>query len=333
MTRLIGEVNQEIYFGFPADRLPSITDVSNSLIASEAMFCHAMQLFRTFTPELNDISIAVHPQSIEIGSLKNGMLIRFFFGGPDGLTAAVDDLREVKGVKCVLEYKKTLAAAFLLLAISAPIGGIAIVKWGIDKFAPQYGKPESLTESQLNEISSLQRDLILLIEEKTGADKEIIVDSALQVIENNPSVLVNAKKLIIVNGQGQNNSLQLNEDTSTTVSEFIMGSLPTDLKLVPRTRSIIYKDVVIELRAIDLDSKSRWAGKIDSISPSRVKMKIHDDINRIRLSGVQRLIGNIVAELDIDENGEIFPLSYHLTAVLATDREPGLFHKYAPEPH
>lgn len=281
-----------------------------------------MGVFRNLFPSMEGVSIVVEPSGATVGSIRDSAVIRFIFGGADDFDKAIDELRETPCFKTVLSKRKVWAAIVLFTMVAAPVGGVVVLG---NKFASWLSPEQAAREVDPN-VASRQKEIIKALAIELEVSEEELANAFLQTLNQDPRMLQAPKKLLEIGGTGPN-KIALNDFSELELNEQTLSVLPRNTKWSVEKKLVPFRDVVLEIRAAGVDSRSKWAGKISQIFPGRVKVKLHKDVSKVRMHGVRQAVVNVQATMQPDEHGELIPLEYLVTTVLATDRNPSLFQK------
>lgn len=269
-SRIKGKVffdlaDNEVYFN--TEKEVKISDLIESLKALDRIAGQSGPAFS----QLLGVGISgvdVFVQSLEAGSLKERVLVRFFFENEEELDKFLAKWRGK--MKELGPMKGSGIACGVVLA--------GMVTYGLFLVATRPGP------SQQTNIDFSNSDIVIvgadsfeaspetfrMAIESAGTDKKALAKESLRFIK--PAL--NAGGDVIFDGQ-----------QGTIISEKIIQSTPRNAVSEPDKLEEPYNDIDLQIRATDVDSRTAgWAGVIQGLADRRLPLVIAEDVDVTRMA-------------------------------------------------
>lgn len=307
----------KLYFSNRLSLMPDSTELG-ALISSYGRLLKAYKdVLVRIDPELMTLELV--PELIRYeasGSGELDWLIKYCWGSTEKAQKwAADVIKKNPKLRWLHTHRKGIGAVILALITIA-----SYVKSQLNT----AGSVDEADEPATPHLSGIQQQTINIAAAEYGIAPETFRRMLIDTLRNDPSLLRDVSRVVRPARRDPNAYMQLDGEPLLSLKPEAIAEIPPTLSVDPEPREIRHTDVLIQLRATDLDNRRRWAAIIPSISPRRVTLVV-DVNNPSELAGVTKLRGNIVAEEVLDEDSEWVPRRYRLTFIERTDRQPSLY--------
>lgn len=253
------EFTEDIYYSIGNN--PSIKEIIASLQGWEALIKQSRGVLSELTGS-HVLDVDVRVSKLEVGSLKEKLLIRLFFANEEELDKFVDGVR----TKYIGEGKVRNA---LLWAVVIALAGTAFLSLA-KLMAPNTTSHFEANNNTIINIGAGQTEItperIQAIIDSSVTDKKVLAKSAVKIL----SPARNDENATLVIGSG---------DVKYTIPAETIRKVPTDVEFPPDTYTRDHSDVDLEIRATDLDNPEKWAAVIPGLVDRRVKLVLAPGIN------------------------------------------------------
>ncbi|MDE2228959.1 MAG: hypothetical protein KGL11_07965 [Alphaproteobacteria bacterium] len=282
----------------------AISDVIESLRATEQLFFEVAPLLEQLVPGIQVGGVRVHIESLTQGSpLKEYFWVALFLTFQADLERDVPPLiGELTGIHVSPHYDSIVTVIFCL-----------ILFYGADFVYRQIVKT-----SAASRITAQLDGLIKDVSGHLGVD-EIHIRGLLEKRYDKkrlPTLLRSAVQFFAPSKRQGNAPITIGRRRvdSDTVAEFPSDARIQDFDDQESTR--IIEDVEIELHAQDLDrARQGWAGVIRQVSPNRLRMDVFAPIKTEEIFGQKRIRGDVVIVSRREPDGTMEPYMFHLIRV------------------
>lgn len=234
-----------------------IKDVIIALQGLEGLLKPLPKLMQGLTGiEVNGCEFLV--EKIEAGSLLEDIVIRFFFKDKENLDAFVDKLSENKAVKTTI----------ITVAITGLVGYGLHLAMG-DSPAPQINATNSTIIQNGSGQLNIHPDVLKALIRESVVDKKSLAESSLKII--NPA--------------RTDKNANIEFDDSLIISHAAVSEAPKKIEMEANERLEEFKQVVLTLRAANLDSKkSGWAGRL-GVREERLPIELDPAVSEADIFG------------------------------------------------
>lgn len=253
------EFSEEIYYSIGNN--PSIKEIISSLQGWELLIKQSRGVLSELTgSHVMDVDVRV--SKLEVGSLREKLLIRLFFANEEELNKFVDEIR----TKYIGEGKVRNA---LLWAVIIALAGTAFLSL-VKLMAPNNTSHFEANNNTIINIGAGQTEItperIQAIIDSSVTDKKTLARSAVKIL----SPARNDENASLIIGSG---------NTQYTIPAETIKKVPTDVEFPVDTYTRDHSDVDIEIRATDLDNPENWAAVIPGLVDRRVKLVLAPGVN------------------------------------------------------
>lgn len=253
------EFSEEIYYSIGNN--PSIKEIISSLQGWELLIKQSRGVLSELTgSHVMDVDVRV--SKLEVGSLREKLLIRLFFANEEELNKFVDEIR----TKYIGEGKVRNA---LLWAVIIALAGTAFLSLA-KLMAPNNTSHFEANNNTIINIGAGHTEItperIQAIIDSSATDKKALAKSAVKIL----SPARNDENASLIIGSG---------NTQYTIPAETIKKVPTDVEFPVDTYTRDHSDVDIEIRATDLDNPENWAAVIPGLVDRRVKLVLAPGVN------------------------------------------------------
>ncbi|HHH1595529.1 TPA: hypothetical protein ACPZUF_004347 [Yersinia enterocolitica] len=268
------EFTENIYYSI--GNSPSIKEIIESLQGWEAIIKQSKGVLAELTGS-DIMNIEVRVQKLEIGSLKENIIIRLLFWDEGELNKFLDNTRE----KYIGDGKMRSAIVWTIIAGLVGTGMLQAVKL----MAPNN---TSHFEANNNTIINIGAG-------ETNISPERIQSLINSSLTDKKVLAKNAVKIMAPARNDDNATLQIGSDnTSVTIPAETIKQTPTEVVFEPDTYTREHMDVDLEIRALDLDNPSKgWAAVIPGLVDRRVNLVLAPNIKPEDLSHKFRIRADV----------------------------------------
>ncbi|ORJ51183.1 hypothetical protein B2M27_06990 [Kluyvera intermedia] len=253
------DFTEEIYYSIGNN--PSIKEIVASLQGWETLIKQSRGVLSELTGA-HILDVEVRVSKLEVGSLKEKLLIRLLFGNEEELNKFLDDVR----TKYIGEGKVRNA---LIWAVIIALAGTALL--AVSKLmAPSNTSHFEANNNTIINIGAGQTEItperIQAIIDSSVTDKKALAKSAVKIL----APARNDENATLIIGSG---------DVKYTLPAETIIKTPTDVEFPSDTYTRDHSDVDLEIRATDLDNPEKWAAVIPGLVDRRVKLVLAPGIN------------------------------------------------------
>lgn len=296
-------VHQQIYYS--NKELIPIKDVAESLLALEAIIRQSPDVLEAMFPGTKIQSVEVYINELKSDSIWEDVVVKFIFGNQQKFDEFIDNVRERIGMDNIMNNPQLLSSIILVMILS---GG-----------AYYLGKDKSATPEQKATIESNNNTIIQIgagMVELSSEDFKAIIDSATKdkekLAKNSIKVVNPAKRdpeaSITFNG---NEDLRIQNESVKAMPRFVQE--PEDEEYIED-----YKNIELEIRAIDLDSTKRgWAVVVPDLHKKRVRLQLDPTVNPEDLLDKRKVNANVTVIFGHDKEYNKIPKLVFLREIIA----------------
>lgn len=279
-TQWVFEASYRVYYN-TKDPVP-IKEIISSLQGLEGLLQWVPQALTNLTGiEIDGSQFLV--QTIKSGSLVDDFLLKFFFKDKESFEAFAQKLGE----------NKKMRAAVIAAIVAGAVG---------------YGLHWAATASK-QPTPSITATNSVIIQNGAGVlniSPEVFQEKLLSALSDRKAVAASAIKVVSPARSDPTSTIRFGtqEDAATTGLEIPASAIaeaPTKLTLEPNERIEKYTSAVLQLRAMNLDSKtSGWAGKLAN-REERLPIELDPNVSASEIFGRDSVI--VDADLVFTESG------------------------------
>jgi hypothetical protein len=285
-------LHHELFYRIERD-VP-LWELAEALLATDAVWKLTPRVLEQVFPGTTIDSVGVYINDVELGSLKERILVKFFFGTQRDLDEAIDRARQRLGFDQVPNRQRVVAAIVLALVLTG--GAYAAKRFWLNSPA------EAQIEANRITIINIGAEAAGLSPEQLRA----IIDGAV----TKPKDLANQAVHILRPAKGdRDGSLTLDNDNELTIAPETIAAIPSEVfPEAPREHFEDFDAVDIEIRATDLDHfNTGWAVRIPSVDGRRIRMVVDSDINPHLLVSGAVVRGDVTVVYQTQHDGDVVP--------------------------
>lgn len=294
-------LNQHLFYS-NREPIPA-REVAEALLAFERIVKLSPAVLNKLFPEAQIRRTEVYINELHSGSLYEDVVVKFVFGNQERLDAFIDNVRERVGMDEVMSDNNVFAAILIAMML---VGG----SYWLSRSGSGNDAPISQIEANNNVVinvgaGALEMDVSELRTVIEGAlpDKRRLARDAATVLRparRDPEATITFN---------DNDQLRIQSETIQAIPATMGGD---------NEEGFIedYEDVLVEIRAVDLDSHKRgWAAVVPMLGQSRVRLQLDMDVNPDHLMLHPQVRADITVMFDVDEDGEARPKLVFLRAL------------------
>lgn len=258
-------VHQQIYYS-NKDLVP-IKDVAESLLALEAIIRQSPDVLEAMFPDTKIESIEIYINELKSDSIWEDIVVKFIFGNQQRFDELIANVRERIGMDNIMNNPQLLSSIILVMIL-----GSVAYHLGKDKSASPQQK--ATIEANNNTIIQIGAGMVELNPE----DFKAIIDSA---IKDKDKLAKNAIKVVNPAKRDPEASITFNGNDKLRINNESVKAIPRSIQ-EPENEEFIedYKNIELEIRAIDLDSTKRgWAVVVPDLHKKRVRLQLDPTVD------------------------------------------------------
>jgi uncharacterized protein (UPF0333 family) len=258
-------VHQQIYYS--NKELVPIKDVAESLLALEAIIRQSPDILEAMFPGTKIQSVEIYINELKSDSIWEDVVVKFIFGNQQKFDEFIVSARERIGMDNIMNNPQLLSTIILVMILS---GG-----------AYYLGKDKSATPQQKATIEANNNTIIQIgagMVELSSEDFKAIIESA---IKDKDKLSKNAIKVVNPAARDPEASITFNGNEELRIENQSVKAMPRFVQ-EPEDEEYIedYKNIELEIRAIDLDSTKRgWAVVVPDLHKRRVRLQLDPSVN------------------------------------------------------
>jgi hypothetical protein len=253
-----------------------IDEIISSLRSIERIIKRTPKFIEKRYEGIEIIDTEVFVTSIESGSLKEDILIKYIFKTKENYDASTQLIEKI----CEDNHVIT---RLVVVSVAALVGfGVALAVQG-----------NSTPTTQINAYNS-----IVINESSHIGLGEADIKSVLDEMPNKPALIKDALKVIKPAHLDENATIEMGENEELKISSEFVAKTPEFYEPpMPSEKSEKYRNVEIFIHATDRDHSDKgWAGIVYGVTESRTKFVLSDGISP------QLLHGKVKARVDVVVN-------------------------------
>lgn len=272
-------VHQQIYYS--NKELVPIKDVAESLLALEAIIRQSPDVLEAMFPGTKIQSVEVYINELKSDSIWEDVVVKFIFGNQQKFDEFIANVRERIGMDNIMNNPQLLSSIILVMILS---GG-----------AYYLGKDKSATPEQKATIEANNNTIIQIgagMVELSSEDFKAIIDGA---IKDKEKLAKNAIKVVSPAKRDPEASITFNDNEELRIQNESVKAMPRFVH-EPEDEEYIedYKNIELEIRAIDLDSTKRgWAVVVPDLHKKRVRLQLDPTVNPEDLLDKRKVNANV----------------------------------------
>jgi uncharacterized protein (UPF0333 family) len=258
-------VHQQIYYS--NKELVPIKDVAESLLALEAIIRQSPDILEAMFPGTKIQSVEIYINELKSDSIWEDVVVKFIFGNQQKFDEFIVSARERIGMDNIMNNPQLLSTIILVMILS---GG-----------AYYLGKDKSATPQQKATIEANNNTIIQIgagMVELSSEDFKAIIESA---IKDKDKLSKNAIKVVNPAARDPEASITFNGNEELRIENQSVKAMPRFVQ-EPEDEEYIedYKNIELEIRAIDLDNTKRgWAVVVPDLHKRRVRLQLDPSVN------------------------------------------------------
>ena len=272
-------VHQQIYYS--NKELVPIKDVAESLLALEAIIRQSPDVLEAMFPGTKIQSVEVYINELKSDRIWEDVVVKFIFGNQQKFDEFIANVRERIGMDNIMNNPQLLSSIILVMILS---GG-----------AYYLGKDKSATPEQKATIEANNNTIIQIgagMVELSSEDFKAIIDGA---IKDKEKLAKNAIKVVSPAKRDPEASITFNDNEELRIQNESVKAMPRFVH-EPEDEEYIedYKNIELEIRAIDLDSTKRgWAVVVPDLHKKRVRLQLDPTVNPEDLLDKRKVNANV----------------------------------------
>lgn len=296
-------VHQQIYYS--NKELVPIKDVAESLLALEAIIRQSPDVLEAMFPGTKIQSVEVYINELKSDSIWEDVVVKFIFGNQQKFDEFIANVRERIGMDNIMNNPQLLSCIILVMILS---GG-----------AYYLGKDKSATPEQKATIEANNNTIIQIgagMVELSSEDFKAIIDGA---IKNKEKLAKNAIDVVNPAKRDPEASITFNGNEELRIQNESVKAMPRFIQ-EPEDEEYIedYKNIELEIRAIDLDSTKRgWAVVVPDLHKKRVRLQLDPTVNPEDLLDKRKVNANVTVIFGHDKEYNKIPKLVFLREIIA----------------
>lgn len=295
-------VHQQIYYS--NKELVPIRDVAESLLALEAIIRQSPDVLEAMFPGTKIQSVEIYINELKSDSIWEDVIVKFIFGNQQKFDEFIANMRERIGMDNIMNNPQLLSSIILVMILS---GG-----------AYYLGKDKSATPEQKATIEANNNTIIQIgagMVELDAEDFKAIIDSA---IKDKDKLAKNAIKVVSPAKRDPEASITFNDNEELRIQNQSVKAMPRFIQ-EPEDEEYIedYKNIELEIRAIDLDSTKRgWAVVVPELHKKRVRLQLDPTIDPEDLLDKRKINANVTVIFVHDKDYNKIPKLVFLRGIV-----------------
>lgn len=295
-------VHQQIYYS--NKELVPIKDVAESLLALEAIIRQSPDVLEAMFPGTKIQSVEIYINELKSDSIWEDVVVKFIFGNQQKLDGFIANVRERIGIDNIMNNPQLLSSIILVMILS---GGAYYL--GKDKSASPQQK--ATIEANNNTIIQIGAGMV----ELNSEDFKVLIDSA---IKDKDKLAKNAIKVVNPAKRDPEASITFNGNEELRINNESVKAMPRSIQ-EPEDEEFIedYKNIELEIRAIDLDSTKRgWAVVVPDLHNKRVRLQLDPTVDPEDLLDKRRVNANVTVIFGHDKEYNKIPKLVFLREII-----------------
>lgn len=295
-------VHQQIYYS--NRELVPIKDVAESLLALEAIIRQSPDVLEAMFPGTKIQSVEIYINELKSDSIWEDVVVKFIFGNQQKFDEFIANVRERIGMDNIMNNPQLLSSIILVMILS---GGAYYL--GKDKSASAQQK--ATIEANNNTIIQIGAGMV----ELNSEDFKAIIDSA---IKDKDKLAKNAIKVVNPAKRDTEASITFNGNEELRIINESVKAMPRSIQ-EPEYEEFIedYKNIELEIRAIDLDSTKRgWAVVVPELHKKRVRLQLDPTVDPQNLLDNRKINANITVIFRNDKEYNKIPKLVFLREII-----------------
>ena len=295
-------VHQQIYYS--NKELVPIKDVAESLLALEAIIRQSPDVLEAMFPGTKIQSVEIYINELKSDSIWEDVVIKFIFGNQQKFDEFIANVRERVGMDNIMNNPQLLSSIILVMILS---GGAYYL--GKDKSASPQQK--ATIEANNNTIIQIGSGMV----ELNSEDFKAIIDSA---IKDKDKLAKNAIKVVNPAKRDPEASITFNGNEELRINNESVKAMPRSIQ-EPENEEFIedYKNIELEIRAIDLDSTKRgWAVVVPDLHKKRVRLQLDPTVDPEDLLDKRKVNANVTVIFGHDKEYNKVPKLVFLREII-----------------
>lgn len=295
-------VHQQIYYS--NKELVPIKDVAESLLALEAIIRQSPDVLEAMFPGTKIQSVEIYINELKSDSIWEDVVVKFIFGSQKKFDEFIANARERIGMDNIMNNPQLLSSIILVMILS---GG-----------AYYLGKDKSATPEQKATIEANNNTIIQIgagMVDLSTEDFKAIIDSA---IKDKEKLAKNAIKVVNPAKRDPEASITFNDNEELRIQNESVKAMPRFVQ-EPEDEEYIedYKNIELEIRAIDLDSTKRgWAVVVPDLHKRRVRLQLDPTVSPEDLLDKRKVNANVTVIFGYDKEYNKIPKLVFLREII-----------------
>jgi hypothetical protein len=286
-------VHQQIYYS--NKKLVPIREVAESLLALESVIRQSPDVLEAMFPGTKIEAVEVFINELKSDSIWEDVVIKFIFGNQKKFDEFIANVRERIGMDNIMNNPQLLSSIILVMILT---GGAYYL--GKDKTATPEQK--ATIEANNNTIIQIGAGMVDL----EGEDFKALIEGA---IKDKDKLAKSAIRVVKPAKLDPEASITFNDNTELQISNESVKAMPRYVQ-EPEEEEFIedFKDIELEIRAIDLDSTKRgWAVVVPELHKKRVRLQLDPTVNPDDLLDKRSVIANVTIIFGHDKDYNKIP--------------------------
>lgn len=295
-------VHQQIYYS--NKELVPIKDVAESLLALEAIIRQSPDVLEAMFPGTKIQSVEIYINELKSDSIWEDVVVKFIFGSQKKFDEFIASARERIGMDNIMNNPQLLSSIILVMILS---GG-----------AYYLGKDKSATPEQKATIEANNNTIIQIgagMVDLSSEDFKAIIDSA---IKDKEKLAKNAIKVVNPAKRDPEANITFNDNEELRIQNESVKAMPRFVQ-EPEDEEYIedYKNIELEIRAIDLDSTKRgWAVVVPYLHKRRVRLQLDPTVSPEDLLDKRKVNANVTVIFGHDKEYNKIPKLVFLREII-----------------
>jgi hypothetical protein len=270
--------------------------IAEALLALDRIVQRSPALLKRWVPGISKPKVQLLVARLDSGSLKEDIVVRFFFGSKTKMNRTIARIKKATGVD--LNSKSGAVKALVLAALVYGAWYAMTHQDGRDAKPAIEISHNTIINIGAKELSLSAEDLVKLIEAAVPNKNKLAADAV--------TVIRPAK-------QDPNGEITVDGDQAMKITREFVRLTPEQFTAEKSEQTKVIEHAEVHLRAVDLDNSQRgWAAIVPAISTSRVALEIDDSIRGEDLFGSQIIHGTVEVVYRRDQAGQMQLRSYRL---------------------
>ncbi|MAI32172.1 MAG: hypothetical protein CMM07_10955 [Rhodopirellula sp.] len=298
-------IHQQLYYS--NKNKASIKEIAEGLVALDSLIRQTSPVLEALFPDYKVESIDVYLDEFRSGSIWEDLVVKFVFGSQENFDDVIGRARKKLGMEALMNNPQLFSA---IVAVMILTGGAYYV--GKDQNATPEKK--ATIEANNNTIIQIGGGMVDL----EGEEFRALIENA---VEDKDKLAKDAVRIVKPAKRDSQASIEFSGHPGLKISSDTVKAMPDHVQEPDKEEQVEdYEELLLELRAIDLDSTKRgWGVVAPDLSTRRVKLQLDPTVNPEDLFDKRQVRGNVTVIFGLDKAGKKFPRLIFLREIVEED--------------